>query len=209
VNVIYLHGFASGPKSAKALAVKARLEREGIACAVPDLNVPSFEHLRPSEAIARVLSLITGPCVVAGSSLGGLMALNAAAKDERVRALVLVNPALAAADRWRKMLGERELERWRREGTRRFYNFVTLREEPVDFGFFEDLVSVAEPPPPRVPVTLIHGRRDEVVPLVLSEEFARKNPERVTLTVVDDDHSLLKHVDLVNDSVLAAARRSP
>jgi uncharacterized protein len=196
MKVIYLHGFASGPKSAKAVAVKRRLDK-----------IPDFEHLRPGLAIDHVASLVDGPCVVAGSSLGGLMALHVAGRSEHVKALVVMCPALIAFERWKKMLGDRELERWRREGARRFYNFVTLDERPVDFGFFEDLAKMPDPPAPRVPVTLIHGRRDEVVPVALSEDFARAHPERVKLTLVDDDHSLLKHVELVNESVLAAVRQ--
>lgn len=207
MKVIYLHGFASGPKSAKAVAVRERLERERIACAVPDLNIPDFEHLRPSHAIDHVAGLVDGPCVVVGSSLGGLMALHVAARDERVRALVLMCPALVADERWKRMLGDRELDRWRRDGTRPFYNFVTRTDLPVDFGFFEDLVAIAHPERPRVPVELIHGRRDEVVPVASSEQLARENPDTVKLVLVDDDHSLLRHVELVNDAVVAAVRR--
>jgi predicted esterase YcpF (UPF0227 family) len=92
MKVIYLHGFASGPLSAKAVHVREGLERAGVACLVPDLNVPSFEQLRPSLAVERVAALVDGPVVVAGSSLGGLMALHVAARDERVRELVLVCP---------------------------------------------------------------------------------------------------------------------
>ena len=207
MKVIYLHGFASGPKSKKAVLVQECLAREKIACAVPDLNIPDFEHLRPSRAVDHATSLIDGPCVVVGSSLGGLMALHVAARDERVKALVLMCPALVADERWIRRLGPDALETWRREGTRKFYNFVTNDERPLDYGFFEDLVTIAHPAPPRVPVTLIHGQRDEVVPVGLSHEFARAHAGRVTLHLVDDDHSLLKHVDLVNEEILRAVRR--
>src|SRR5579863_1179399 len=98
--VIYLHGFASGPRSAKASAVKARLDREGIPCVVPDLNIPSFERLRVSQAIETVAGLALGPTVVGGSSLGGLIALHVAARCPEVKRLVLMCPALAAGERW-------------------------------------------------------------------------------------------------------------
>ncbi len=208
MKVIYLHGFASGPKSKKAVAVRERLEREKIPCAVPDLNIPDFEHLRPSRAIEHAASLVDGPCIVAGSSLGGLMALHVAARDARVKALVLMCPALVADERWIRRLGDDELEKWRRSGTRKFYNFVTCDERPLDYGFFEDLVKMAHPAPPRVPVAIIHGRRDEVVPLQVSEELARAFQRHVSLAVVDDDHSLLRHVEVVNDAVVAAVRRA-
>jgi fermentation-respiration switch protein FrsA (DUF1100 family) len=106
------------------------------------------------------------------------------------------------------MLGPGGVERWKRQGSRPFYNFVTQTERPVDFGFYEDLVPLARAPAPRVPVRLIHGRRDEVVPVALSEELARAHPERVTLTVVDDDHSLLAHKELVLDAILESVKRA-
>ena len=204
-RVVYLHGFASGPKSAKAVHVQHTLEREGLPCAVPDLNVPSFEHLRVSRAIEHVLSFIEGPTVVAGSSLGGLMALHAARRSRDVRALVLMCPALVMAERWRGALGDAALERWCRDGTLRFYNHVTNDERAVDWGFYEDLVALPALEAPRVPVRMIHGRRDEVVPLSLSEDLARAHPG-VELTVVDDDHGLLAHKELVARTIVEAAR---
>ncbi|HZV00072.1 MAG TPA: YqiA/YcfP family alpha/beta fold hydrolase [Planctomycetota bacterium] len=206
MKVIYLHGFASGPRSSKAVAVKERLDREGIECLVPDLNVPDFEHLRPTRAVELVASLIDDDCVLVGSSLGALIALHAAARSDRVRELVLLAPALMADERWVKMLGPRELERWKTEGSRPFFNFVTNTERPIDYGFFEDLMRLARPPAPRVPVRMIHGKHDATVPVAFSEEFTRAHPG-TELTVVDDDHSLLKHVELVNDAVLEAVRR--
>jgi pimeloyl-ACP methyl ester carboxylesterase len=171
---------------------------------VPDVNVPDFEHLRPSAAIAHVLDLVgSRPTVLAGSSLGGLMALQAAGSSSAVRSLVVLCPALEADVRWAAALGP-DLERWRRDGRRFFFNYVTRTERPVDFGFYEDLMKVARPPAPRVPVRLIHGRHDEVVPCELSLHFQRENADRVRLTVVEDDHGLLKSVELVVQSVLDA-----
>ncbi len=99
-----------------------------------------------------------------------------------------------------------EVERWKREGTRKFFNFVTNAERPIDYAFLEDLIALPELPAPRVPLRLIHGRRDATVPLALSEAFARAYPGLVTLTVVDDDHGLLSHVELVNEAILEASR---
>jgi pimeloyl-ACP methyl ester carboxylesterase len=204
-HVVYLHGFASGPRSQKAVIVRDTLEREGVRVSVPDLNLPDFEHLRPSLGIALAAELASGrgPAVVVGSSLGGLMALHVAARSPDVIALVLMAPALRPDERWKGSVGEAGLAEWRRRGARPFYNFVTLNERPIDFGFYEDLVVLAKPPAPRVPVRIVHGRRDEAVPVGFSELYAREHPGRVKLTVVEDGHSLLEHTALILDEIRA------
>jgi pimeloyl-ACP methyl ester carboxylesterase len=198
MRVLYLHGFASGPLSTKAVRLVETLAREGATLEVPDLNIPDFEHLRVSRMIEHTVSLLgDDPAVLVGSSLGGLVALHAAARAPAVCALVLLAPALSPDERWKGWIGPGGIERWRREGTRLFFNFVTSNERPIDFGFYEDLIRQARPPAPRVPTRVIHGRRDESVPFAVSEELAREYPDLVTLTLVDDDHGLLGHVDLI------------
>jgi pimeloyl-ACP methyl ester carboxylesterase len=45
-------------------------------------------------------------------------------------------------------------------------------------------------PTPGCPTLVLHGRHDKVVPLTVSEEWARTRPN-VELEVLDDDHDLL------------------
>lgn len=59
-----------------------------------------------------------------------------------------------------------------------------LLREP--FGSHLDL------PPASVPVTVIHGTRDDVVPLELAREVAQTLFTNLTYIVVDDDHRLHK-----------------
>ena len=42
LEVIYLHGFASGPSSTKAVYFARKLEALGINTTIPDLNWPEF-----------------------------------------------------------------------------------------------------------------------------------------------------------------------
>jgi pimeloyl-ACP methyl ester carboxylesterase len=206
MRVVYLHGFASGPLSTKARKLREDLARVGLTVHVPDLNLPDFEHLRISRMVEHVAGLARGeaPAVLVGSSLGALVALHASAVAPEVAALVLLAPALVPDERWRAWIGPEGIEAWRRDGTRPFYNYVTESERPIDFGFYEDLVRHARPPAPRVPVRLIHGQHDLAVPVEASEEFARAHPDKVWLTVVDDDHGLLQHVDLIREAILDA-----
>src|SRR6185437_11507878 len=84
MQVLYLHGFASGPTSRKAAAFSDHYGKRGIAVERLDLRVPSFEHLRLSAMIDHARAAIKGPAIVIGSSLGGLTAARVAERDDRV-----------------------------------------------------------------------------------------------------------------------------
>ena len=53
--------------------------------------------------------------------------------------------------------------------------------------------------PPDIPTTVIHGRRDEVVPIDWSRRFAARGG--VSLREVDDDHGLAGSVEVIIDAV--------
>ncbi|MDZ7768113.1 MAG: hypothetical protein U5K38_03030 [Woeseiaceae bacterium] len=54
------------------------------------------------------------------------------------------------------------------------------------------------PLPPGMPVTIVHGWRDDVVPVDNSIRFARA--ACATLHVLDSDHRLTDSIDEINDS---------
>ena len=124
---LYLHGFASGPGSAKGTRLAEHFGKMGIALERLDLRRPSMEHLRLSQMIAHVRDAIGGAsdrAVLLGSSLGGLTAARVAEEDARVCALVLLAPAFQMAERWRGRLGEAAWEEWRTTG---FYERAITR----------------------------------------------------------------------------------
>src|SRR5919202_3166457 len=83
MNVLYLHGFASGAKSTKGGYFGDRLLEHGIELRCPDLNEPDFASLTLTRMLDRLeseLSMPAEPAVLIGSSLGGTLAILAAAK---------------------------------------------------------------------------------------------------------------------------------
>ncbi len=195
---LYLHGFASGPTSKKGCAFsehfapRAAIERL-------NLRVPSFEHLRLSvmiDTVTRALGEARDRAVVIGSSLGGLTAARSAERDPRIAALVLMAPAFQIAARWREQLGD-ELETWRQTGWREVIDHTTDAPARVDFGFFEDLVTVdVDFPDVRVPTLILHGRGDDVVPIEHSRRFAA-GKRHVELIELDDGHELVQSIPII------------
>ncbi|MDI3285446.1 YqiA/YcfP family alpha/beta fold hydrolase [Polyangium sp. 15x6] len=194
---LYLHGFASGPRSKKGVAVAEHYGRRGIEIDRLDLRLPSFEHLRVSAMIAEVRRRIGGErdrAVLFGSSLGGLVASRVAEIDARVTALVLLAPAFDLSRRWRARLGEEAMARWAETGFLEVDDLTTGGKARIDYGFFQDLEAVdgndGALPDVRVPTLVLHGTRDDVVSIDRSRDFA-EGRRHVTLHELDDGHELI------------------
>ncbi len=189
---LYLHGFASGPRSTKSVAFAEHFAKRGITFDRLDLRVPSFEHLRLSAMIEAAGRAIGGPddrAVVVGSSLGGLTAARLAERDPRVTRLVLMAPAFQLMARWEQILGPAFAE-WKRTGWREVLDYTTRQPARVDFGFIEDASAIDIGfPDVRVPTLILHGTRDDSVPIEHSRRFAAERPN-VELIELDDGHEL-------------------
>jgi pimeloyl-ACP methyl ester carboxylesterase len=200
---LYLHGFASGPGSAKAKRLAEHFATQDVTLERLDMRQPSMEHLRLSAMIAHVRESIgsaSDRAIVFGSSLGGLTAARVAEEDARVCALVLLAPAFRMAERWRARLGTAEWERWRATGYIETKDHARGGMARVDFGFSEDAARVDARgdgwPDVRVPTLVIHGKRDDVVPVEGSRAWAA-GKRHVRLVEVDDDHELVASLDVV------------
>jgi pimeloyl-ACP methyl ester carboxylesterase len=191
MQVLYLHGFASGPGSRKAVAFSEHYAKRGITVERLDLRVPSFEHLRLSAMIDHVRKAIRGPAIVIGSSLGGLTAAHVAELDDRVAAAVLLAPAFKLIERWRAQLqAAGEWDDWKRTGWREVYDYSTGNSAKIDYGFVEDAERAdVGIPNIRVPTLVLHGLGDETVPIATSRELAAAHPN-VRLVEVADGHEL-------------------
>jgi pimeloyl-ACP methyl ester carboxylesterase len=189
-SILYCHGFASGPQSTKGVAFEKHFAERGLRIDRLDLRVPSFEHLRLSAMIEVVTAAIFDRAVVIGSSLGGLTAARVAERDARVGALILLAPAFQLVARWREQLGP-AWDEWRRTGVREVTDYTTGKLAKIDFGFVEDVAAIDVGfPDVRVPTLILHGTRDDVVPIERSRTFAHGRPN-VTLVELDDGHELV------------------
>jgi pimeloyl-ACP methyl ester carboxylesterase len=200
---LYLHGFASGPESAKGRALSTHYAARGQAMARLDLRIPSLERLRLGAMIDHVRARIGGErdrAVLFGSSLGGLTAARVAERDARVSALVLLAPAFRIAERWRRRIGDEAWRRWKDSGWLEVDDHATGKKARVDFGFVEEAAAVDADgggcPDVRVPTLVVHGVHDDVVDIALLCEWARGR-HHVRLVEVDDGHELVRSLDVI------------
>lgn len=203
----YLHGFASGPSSYKGRFLADHLAGRGVELLLPDLNRPSFSRLTASGALAAVDDLVaSGPAGATwrfvGSSFGGLVAARwCELNPERVDRLLLLCPGFALLERWPGLLGPEDVARWEREGELAFDD-VDGRPTPVHWGFVEDLRDHPARPEVPCPTRIVHGIRDEVVPVEGSRGYAAGRPH-VSLLEVDDDHALTGSLQTIVSEVEA------
>ncbi len=114
---VYLHGFASGPSSSKALFFRERLAETGRELLIPELDGGDFENLTISGQLSIVEDTVRGRDVVLiGSSMGGYLAGLYAATHANVSRMLLLAPAFGFTERWPSSLGETQAAEWKATG---------------------------------------------------------------------------------------------
>jgi len=172
--IFYLHGFASSPGSTKVRYFSDRLREQGLMLVCPNFNEPDFKTLtmtRMLDQLERQLPPASGPPVMLmGSSLGGTLAILAAARaPSRVERLVLLAPAVMFAKPGHHLLPPERIEEWRRRGSLPFFHYAANEQLELDYAFYEDSLRydafkavVSQPPlmfPSRRPSSGIISRR--------------------------------------------------
>ena len=195
-HVFYLHGFASSPKSTKVGYFTERLLEHGIVVRSPDFNQPDFTTMTLTRMLDRLggeLAALGGePATLIGSSLGGTLAILAAARFRpQVERLVLLAPAVMFAKPGHHLLPPERIEEWRRRGTLPFFHYAAGVERDLDFAFYEDSLQHDAFNTAFVqPAMIFQGLQDTSVDYRTVEAFA-KTRTNVTLALLEDDHQLI------------------
>lgn len=194
-QVFYLHGFASSPNSTKVGYFRERFREHDIELRCPDLNEPEFATLtltRMLDQLGAELAMMPGPATLIGSSLGGTLAVLAAAKyPGRVDRVVLLAPAVMFAKPGHHLLPPERVDEWRRRGALPFFHYAYEQPRDLNFTFYEDsLRHDAFNAAFAQPTLIFQGLRDTSVDHRTVEAFARSRAN-VTLSLLDDDHQLI------------------
>ena len=200
-TILLLHGFASSGRSTKAQYFREKfkvLPEVGFHAIDFNPTPTDFEYMTVTGMINRLRQYVLDHRLetlsLIGSSLGGLVGLHYAHRFGGVEKMLLLAPGLS----WLSGgLSEDEIEQWKKAGVGPVFHYAFERELPVRYDLHVDGLRYLEPIPPATPITIIHGRNDDVVPVDHSREYAANFPDRVHLIEVDAGHDLNDHLDLI------------
>jgi pimeloyl-ACP methyl ester carboxylesterase len=166
--LVFLPGYASDMEGIKALALDAFAEKRGVALLRLDYSGTGSSGGRfgdgtialwLEEALAAIDQVTQGPLIIVGSSMGGWIALHLSLlRPERVRALVGIAAAPDFTD-W----GFGDGQAAERQGIARGFWESGQRHRLLGGEIAIDC-----------PVRLIHGERDEEVPLDIAFRTLRQ-----------------------------------
>lgn len=207
-TLVFLPGYMSDMTGSKAAALFAEAEAQGRACLLLDYSgcgmsdgdfADGMLSRWRDEVLALIASYVTGPVVLAGSSMGGWLML-LVAEHLRGRTAGLIGIA-AAPDftRW----GYTEAQRAKLAAGETIYepNPYGPEPTPTHAAFFADaechlrLESAIEL---TCPVRLIHGKCDADVPSDISLRLkAALRSDDIQVTLIEDgDHRLSRPADI-------------
>jgi len=204
-TVLYLHGFASSARSTKAGYFAERLRDYPVTFECPDFNEPDFATMtmtRMVDQLGAVLSRVSDRAVLMGSSLGGTLAILAAARfAPKIDRVVLLAPAVMFAKAGHHLLPPERIDEWQRRGALPFFHYAYEEERLLSYSFYEDsLQHDAFNATFTQPTLVFQGLRDASVDYRTVEAFARDRPN-VTLSLLDDDHQLIASLPRIWESV--------
>ncbi|MBD2579967.1 YqiA/YcfP family alpha/beta fold hydrolase [Oscillatoria sp. FACHB-1406] len=193
MQYIYLHGFASSPQSAKAQYLRDRFAEVNLPLHLLDFNQNDFSHLTLSRQLQQTAAEFPADpnsVTLIGSSFGGLTAAWLAERYPQIARIVCLAPAFGFLSHWLPKLGETTLHEWQKSGYLPVYHYTEKRKIDLHYGFILDAKNYDESQLQRpVPTLIIHGVRDETIPIQASRDYAAQRPW-VELMELDSDHSL-------------------
>ncbi len=193
MKYIYLHGFASSPKSSKAQYLRDRFKSKEIDLNILDLNQGDFSNLTLTRQIEQTISAFPDsdiPITLIGSSFGALTCAWVAQKCDRVKHLILLAPAFGFPQSWYSRLEPNQIRQWRESGVLSIYHYGEGKQIPLKYQFLEDANNYPIAELKRsLPTLIIHGINDDVVPIQVSRDYAKQHSQ-VKLIELDSDHGL-------------------
>jgi pimeloyl-ACP methyl ester carboxylesterase len=198
--IILCHGMDSSKDSEKLVSLGRGLARRGFLTLRFDFSYvgessEKFEDITYSgevEDLRAACSFIrdrySGDLGILGSSMGGTVALLFAAEDPDIAALVTISAPVHPEAFPRRVLSPDALQKWRDRG------FTVYNRQRLNLALLDDLESINVVESARKiasPVLIIHGDKDDVVPVEEARELnASISGEKKLLILKGTDHRL-------------------
>ena len=213
---IHVHGFRSSVAHTKARffvdhALGRRHSWANFDLPCHGRSEGAFRTFRVSAALAALTEVIHqfrgAPVLLLGSSLGAWLSMLAARKLAKspgisIAGAVLIAPAFDFFRQYCADESDQAMQRWRREGVRRFTDHYDHRLYELEYALVEDALdhSILERPGAwDFPIRIFHGDQDEIVPISLSHRFreASVGADIKVHAIAGGDHALNGHLPLI------------
>jgi hypothetical protein len=203
--VIICHGFTGFKEETWIVNLAKELEDHYIASLRCDFtnsgeSEGSWEGLKTSEEIEDLKSMIDyveninfvdkDKIGVAGHSLGGLVSIVTASQDPRIKVLVTLSPLDDPNDK--PILKVNDMEKWKQAGYHIFKNIKYIKIK-IKYEFFKDLKKFntsKNVKKVKVPLLILHGDKDAMVPLSHGENIYKNANEPKLLRVIEGANHL-------------------
>lgn len=213
-GALLCHGMESDKDSDKIVALSRRLAQRGILSLRFDFSYTGessgkFEDITYSgevQDLAAAFDFVQRFAVekigILGSSMGGTVALLFAAHEKRVAALATIAAPLRPQKISENILTPSDVEQWRREG------FLYYHGRRINVSLLTDVEGLDVPSAVKkiaCPVLILHGDRDDTVPVEEAHElYGRLTAPKRLVILSGADHRLSEpsHLERAIEEVL-------
>ena len=202
--VIICHGFTGFKEETHLVNLSKELEDYDIASLRCDFtnsgeSEGSWENITITQEIEDLKSILDyvetldyvdkNKIGVIGHSLGGLVSINIASKDKRIKCLIGLAPAI-------NLTSLHNLDKWKEQGYLEFGTFLNKHGKiKINYSFIEDAEkydSKETIKKLRIPFLILHGDKDEVIELKREKELYKNANEPKLLRIVKGANHIFK-----------------
>lgn len=185
IDLVFLHGFYSSPKSGKIQFLTKEIRDSDIGDHVGKIiaidlypNPIDFENMTVSSLLIRIdnhIKTLSNPIVLIGSSHGGLLARSYVDQHpNKIKGLILFAPALNFYDTAKSTHFDK-WEKWKEQGFITVFHGAYQKEVNWTWEYIDDLKHFSNNQSILLtPTLLIHGQKDTIIPVEKSVEFVDK-----------------------------------
>jgi len=199
---VLCHGHSSGKNNKTFQAVVPVLNSQGISTFRFDFygngeSDGKFEESDLSESIDDTLQAIKlvkegsfKKIILVGSSFGGLNSNITASMSRDLHALILKSPVSDYSEVFLNRYGESGMKKWKQRG-QILYNPEDSRGLKLNYSFVQDYRkydAYKTAGQIKIPVLIIHGSADEIVPMSQSQKLVKLIPNAKLVLVKNSDH---------------------
>jgi len=198
MKVLFAHGFEGVPNGRKARYLRDALGFEVVA---PLMNLKGWAFEDHVAVVEDALGEHPDIELLVGSSMGAFAVAAAAARDrQRKSQLLLLAPAVGIHQTWIDQLGDEGMKLWAEMGHLQYHHQGVGHHVELPYRLFTQSRDHAEVTCTH-PTVIVHGLRDDVIPVESALALARRSPGVRRLYAVDDGHRLLDSLSLITEAV--------